>query len=32
VREILAAGAAKARKKAAEVLRQAEEACGISGE
>jgi tryptophanyl-tRNA synthetase len=32
VREILAAGAAKARKKAAEVLRRAEEACGISGE
>jgi tryptophanyl-tRNA synthetase len=29
VREILAAGAAKARKKAAEVLRRAQEACGI---
>jgi tryptophanyl-tRNA synthetase len=30
VRDILAAGAAKARKKAAEVLRRAQEACGIS--
>jgi len=30
VREILAAGAAKARKKAAEVLRRAQVACGIS--
>jgi tryptophanyl-tRNA synthetase len=30
VREILAAGAAKARKKAAEVLRRAQAACGIS--
>lgn len=29
VRDILAAGAAKARKKAAEVLRRAQEACGI---
>ena len=29
-REILAAGAAKARKKAAEVLKRAQDACGIS--
>src|SRR4249920_3051983 len=29
IREILAAGAVKARKKAAEVLRRAQEACGI---
>jgi tryptophanyl-tRNA synthetase len=31
VREILGDGAAKARKKAADVLRRAQEACGISG-
>jgi tryptophanyl-tRNA synthetase len=30
IREILAAGAAKARKKAAEVLKRAQDACGIS--
>src|SRR6185295_4686616 len=30
IREILAAGAAKARQKAAEVLRRAQKACGIS--
>jgi tryptophanyl-tRNA synthetase len=30
VREILAAGAAKARKKAADVLKRAQDACGIS--
>jgi tryptophanyl-tRNA synthetase len=29
VREILAAGAAKARKKASEVLKRAQDACGI---
>jgi len=29
VREVLAAGAAKARKKAAEVLKRAQDACGI---
>jgi tryptophanyl-tRNA synthetase len=32
IHEILAAGAAKARKKAYEVLRRAQEACGISSE
>jgi tryptophanyl-tRNA synthetase len=31
VREILAAGAEKARKKASEVLRRAQDACGIKG-
>jgi tryptophanyl-tRNA synthetase len=31
VREILAAGAAKARQKAAEVLKRAQDACGIRG-
>jgi tryptophanyl-tRNA synthetase len=31
VREILGDGAAKARKKASEVLRRAQEACGIKG-
>jgi tryptophanyl-tRNA synthetase len=31
IHEILAAGAAKARKKAAEVLKRAQDACGISG-
>ncbi|MEX0610762.1 MAG: tryptophan--tRNA ligase [Pirellulales bacterium] len=31
IHEILAAGAAKARKKAAEVLRRAQDACGIRG-
>lgn len=31
VRDILADGAARARKKAAEVLRRAEKACGIRG-
>lgn len=31
VRQILAAGAAKARKKAAEVLKRAQDACGIAG-
>jgi tryptophanyl-tRNA synthetase len=30
VREVLAAGAATARKKAAEVLRRVKEACGLS--
>jgi tryptophanyl-tRNA synthetase len=31
IREVLAAGAAKARKKAANVLKRAQEACGIKG-
>ncbi|HEY4232738.1 MAG TPA: tryptophan--tRNA ligase [Lacipirellulaceae bacterium] len=31
IHEILAAGAAKARKKAAEVLKRAQDACGIAG-
>ena len=31
IHEILAAGAAKARKKAADVLRRAQDACGIRG-
>ena len=31
VREILAAGAARARQKAAEVLNRAQQACGVKG-
>jgi tryptophanyl-tRNA synthetase len=31
IREVLAAGAGKARKKAGEVLRRAQKACGVSG-
>ena len=31
VRQVLGAGAAKARKKAADVLRRAQDACGIMG-